>query len=125
MKTTKTIPDENILKMGTITVKKIEGYKTIWEVEFKATGTKEAVYFNVYRGIIKQYRLLNDEKVTREVTGNNIKKSQQSTDIACSLIIDNMDWITNSLCNKTKTKEYTKLYGGYSKGCYELTIKVI
>lgn len=139
MKTIKTINPDDVLKVGEITVKKVEAYKTVWEVQFTGLGTKKGkVYFQEYRNPVPTYtpkfningKSICFDKLSLGVTRNNVQNfilndGTNGLNIACELIVDNMDWITKSLCNKTKTREYNKLYGGYSKGAYELTINVL
>ena len=125
---------KNITKKGKLTIKKTEAYKTIWQAELEILGTKEQkVYYREFyptqptQGLrfkigeedIKLDRwCAKPSSTTIQLRTNNCNK------IVLAILEDNIDWITKSICNKTKTMEYSKIYGGYSKGCYELSIKV-
>ena len=124
----------NVMKKGSLTISKIEGYKTIWSAKFLLCGTKDKeIYFQEPMETHPTYGLrfrIGDTTVkldrwSKEVRNSNILESTSDCEeISVALVKDNLDWIIRSLCNNTKTSEYNCIYGGYSKGCYELHLEI-
>ena len=79
--------------------------------------------------LVKYAKIIEDEPVKQFEEYNGTTRDRNSQDVlnnsktalACALIDDNIDWIKEKL-NSTKIQKYTKHYGGYVNGRFELNI---